>query len=491
MKDDIKNSVKKVMIVFLFCLIALITYIAYFQVFKAPEIAAKPGNQRSWAARNKVLRGTIYDINNDVLAKSVREKNNTQKRVYPEGAVYAPPLGFVDSRFGLTGLEAAYDKELTTTSNMTASFKKLMDDPSIDNLKSAFFDRKEDKDKIGNGVVTTLDNKLQKVAYDALGDNKGAVVAMDPKTGNVLAMVSKPTYNPNDLAAEMKKANEGNGGDSRFLNKAIQGQYPPGSVFKVVTTASALDNIPGVENKTFNDTGKLKFPGDKDLNNSTNEANGNIDLEKAFIVSSNVVYGTLGMDLGNSKLKKSAEQFGFNEQVPSNGFVIDKSTFPELTYSGDIARSAIGQSTVMATPMQMALVASAVANNGVIMQPNLVSKVIDKDGNTIEVQKPKEYQRAMSEDDAATIKSYMKALVDKNIKSGTWSYFAGTGAAGKTGTADHNLPNGSPATPHSWFISFAPANDPKIAVAVIVENGGYGAGKAATVAGKVINAALK
>ena len=459
MKDDIKKSVTKVMIVFLFCLIALITYIAYFQAFKAPDIAAKPGNQRAWAVRNRVLRGTIYDRNNDVIAKSVREKNNVQKRVYPEGAVYAAPIGFMDSRFGGTGLEAAYDKQLTTTSNMTASFKKLIDDPSIANLKAAFFDRKDDKDRQGNSVVTTLDNKLQKVAYNALGDDRGAVVALDPKTGNVLAMVSKPSFNPNNLAEEMKKANAGDAEHSPLLNRAIQGQYPPGSTFKVVTTASALDNIPGVQDKTFTDNGVLKFEGGgKELHNSGDASYGSLDLKKAFVVSSNVVYGTLAMDLGNDKLMKTAEGFGFNEQVPANGFIIDKSTFPKLTYSGDIARSGIGQSTVSVTPMQM--------------EPNLVSKVIDKDGTTIEVEKPKEYQRAMSEDDAATIKSYMKALVDKNIQSGTWSYLQGTGTAGKTGTADHNLPNGQPAPPHSWFICFAPADNPKIAVAVIGENGG-------------------
>ncbi|AQM58724.1 MULTISPECIES: peptidoglycan D,D-transpeptidase FtsI family protein [Clostridium] len=491
MKDDIKKSVTKVMMVFLFCLIALITYIAYFQAFKAPDIAAKPGNQRAWAVRNRVLRGTIYDRNNNVIAKSVREKNNVQKRVYPDGAVFAAPIGFMDSRFGGSGLEAAYDKQLTTTSNMTASFKKLIDDPSIANLKEAFFDRKDDKDRQGNSVVTTLDSKLQKVAYNALGNDRGAVVALDPKTGNVLAMVSKPTYNPNNLAEEMKKANSGDLEHSILLNRAIQGQYPPGSTFKVVTTASALDNIPGVQNKTFTDNGVLKFEGGgKELHNSGDASYGSLDLKKAFVVSSNVVYGTLAMDLGNDKLMKTAERFGFNEQIPANGFTIGKSTFPKLTYSGDIARSGIGQSTIIVNPMQMALVASAVANNGVIMQPNLVSKVVDKDGTTIEVEKPKEYQRAMSEDDAATIKSYMKALVDKNIQSGTWSYLQGTGTAGKTGTADHNLPNGQPAPPHSWFICFAPADNPKIAVAVVVEDGGYGAKKAASVAGKVINAEL-
>ncbi|WP_024614302.1 penicillin-binding transpeptidase domain-containing protein [Clostridium sp. Ade.TY] len=490
MKGDIKNSVTKVMIVFLFLLIALISYMAYFQVFKAPKIAEMPGNQRAWAKRNEVLRGDIKDRDGNIIAKSVREKNNTQDREYEYGALYAHPIGYVDSRFGISGLEDAYDKQLTTCSS--SSFTDLLHNFSIDNLKKAFEDRNNDKNKIGNTVFTTLDTKIQKIAYDALGDNRGAVVALNPKTGEVLASVSKPSFNPNKLASEMKKANSGDQLHSPLINRATGGLYPPGSTFKIITTTSALENIPGVTSKTFDDNGEIKFPDGRTMKNAGGASYGNIDLRKAFIVSSNVVYGTLAMQLGNDKLLKTAEGFGFNSQIPANGFNITPSKFPKLeSYQiGEIAQSGIGQSSILATPMQMALAASAVANNGVIMEPQLVKSVVNDKGKTVETMQSKEYRKAMTEDQATTIKGYMQGLVDNNVKSGKWSFFDGINAAGKTGTADHNNPNGTPAEPHSWFVGFAPANNPKILVAVIVEDGGFGAGKAATVAGKVMNGEL-
>ena len=490
MKGDIKNSVTKVMIVFLFLLIALISYMAYFQVFKAPKISEMPGNQRSWAKRNEVLRGEIKDRDGNVIAKSVREKNNTQKREYEYGALYSHPIGYVDSRFGISGLENSYDKQLTTCTS--SSFNELLHNFSIDNLKKAFENRNNDKNKIGNTVITTLDTNLQKIAYNALGNNRGAVVALNPKTGEVIASVSKPSFNPNNLEAEMKKANSGDKLNSPLINRVTAGKYPPGSTFKIITTASALENIPDVTGKTFNDSGEIKFQDGKNLANAGGASYGNIDLRKAFIVSSNVVYGTLAMQLGNDKLLKTAENFGFNSQIPANGFTISPSEFPKLeSYQiGDIARSGIGQASILATPIQMALATSAVANNGVIMEPQLVKSVVDDKGKTVETMKSKEYRKAMTEGQATIIKGYMQGLVQKNVKSGKWSFFDGINAAGKTGTADHNNADGSPATPHSWFVGFAPANDPKIVVAVIVEEGGFGAGKAATVAGKVMNSEL-
>lgn len=488
--NDIKKNVRNVMIVFLFCLVSLISYIAYFQAFKAPGIAEKSGNQRLWIERNKVLRGTIYDRDGKPLTKTSKESATTQKREYIYGNLYAHPLGYVNSRYGITGLEEAYDKELTTYNEVTTGIKALLKDFSVEGFKKAFADRDETEKKVGNGVVTTLDTSLQKVAYNSLGSARGAVVAMNPKTGEILAMVSKPSYNPNDLGKELEKANKGTAENSPLINRAINGLYPPGSTFKIITTASALDNIPGVKSEIFHDTGVIKFPDGKNLNNAGNEVNGNINLNQAFVKSSNFVYGNLAMKLGDD-LKDTAEDFGFNQKVPSNGFTITPSRYPKDEQGmGNLARSGIGQSSILATPMQMALVTSAVANDGVIMEPRLVSKVVNAKGDTVKVIKSDEYKKVMSESDAETIKGYMRDLV-KGREYSRWSYFKGLDVAGKTGTADHNNPDGSPAKPHSWFVGMAPANDPEIVVAVIAENSGYGAGKAASVAGDVINAALK
>lgn len=490
---NISDSVKQVMVVFLFCFVALISYIAYFQVFSAPDIAAMQSNQRLWAKRNEVLRGTIYDRNGTALTTSKRVDALTQKRTYTQGDLYAHALGYVDPRYGLTGLEAKYDTELTTYSKLTNNFRNLINDFSMDKLKSMFETRKEDEIQVGNGVITTLDPAIQKAAYDALGSNKGAVVALNPKTGEVLAMVSKPTYNPNDLENEITAANAQatNDSPSQLYNRATAGLYPPGSTFKTITLSSALENMPGVTTRIFEDDGKIIFNENQSLSNDNNAVNGSIDLKDAFRVSSNVVFGTLAMELGNDKLKGTAEAYGFNNSIETNGFTLENSRFPTLKSSekGNIAQTGIGQSSILATPMQMALVSSTIANNGKMMEPTLVSKVIDKDGNTVKTIDPKVLKQVISASNAATIKDYMKNLVDSKV-NGKWNYFSGTNAAGKTGTADYNLPNGTPAKPHSWFIGFAPADNPQVAVAVIVENGGYGSTAAAQVAGNVIRTAV-
>ncbi len=484
---NISDSVKQVMVVFLFCFVALISYIAYFQVFSAPDIAAQQSNQRLWAKRNEVLRGTIYDRNGTALTTSEKVSALTQKRTYTQGDLYAHALGYVDPRYGLTGLEAKYDTELTTYSKLTNNFRNLIKDFSMDKLKSMFETRKEDEVQVGNGVITTLDPAIQKAAYDALGRNKGAVVALNPKTGEVLAMVSKPTYNPNDLEAAITAANSGSGEDSPLINRATYGLYPPGSTFKTVTLASSLENISGVTTRTFEDNGKIVFNDQYSLSNANNAVYGNLDLKDAFKVSSNVVFGTLAMELGNDKLKSTAEDFGFNNTIKANGFTIAKSQFPTLkSYEvGSIAQTGIGQSSILATPMQMALVSSTIANNGNMVEPTLVNKVIDKDGNLVKNITTKVNKEVISSSNASIIKEYMKNLVDSKVDS-SWSYFQGTNAAGKTGTADYILPNGQNAVPHSWFIGFAPYDNPEIAVAVIVENGGYGSVAAAGVAGQVI-----
>ena len=489
---NISNSIKQVMVVFLFCFVALISYIAYFQVFSAPAIAEQQGNQRLWARRNEVLRGTIYDRNKNALTTSARVDEKKKKRTYVNGDLYVHALGYVDPRYGLTGLEANYDSELTTYNKITNNILNLTKDFSMDKLKELFENRKEDENKIGNGVITTLDPALQRVAYDALGSNKGAVVALNPKTGEVLAMVSKPTYNPNDLENSMKAANEGTADNSPLINRATSGLYPPGSTFKTVTLTSALDNMPGVTNRTFQDEGKIVFNSKQSLSNANGAVYGTLDLKDALKVSSNVVFGTLAMELGNEKLKATAESYGFNNTIEAEGFNITKSQFPTLKAAevGSIAQTGIGQSSILATPMQMALVSSTIANNGKMMEPTLVSQVVDKDGNVVKTIDSQVYKQVLSTTNAAIIKSYMKYLVDSKVNS-SWTYFQGTNAAGKTGTADYVLPNGQNATPHSWFIGFAPADNPKIAVAVIVENGGYGSIAAAQVAGQVIRTGVK
>lgn len=486
--NDFRSNVKKIMAIFLFFFIALISYIAYFQLVKAPNIAEDQGNRRIWAVRNEILRGPIYDREGNVLTKGERTGVLTQSRTYVNGDLYVHALGYINQKYGLTGLEENYDKELSEYSSVKTGLRTFMNDLSIDSLKAAFKTRGEKEEKIGNGVVTTLDKDIQKAAFDSLGDRKGAVVALNPKTGEVLAMVSKPTYDPNNLDAAIASANAGDSEDSPLLNRAINGKYPPGSTFKTITTASALNNMPDVTSRIFHDTGKLVFNSSYSLSNAGGAVNGDINLKTAFQVSSNFVYGTLAGELGNDKLKSTAEKFGFNNTIPSEGFTISQSKFPTLeSYEvGMIAQCGIGQSSIEATPMQMALVASTIANDGVMMRPKLVNKVVDMKGNVVDTIEDKKYKQVINASDAATIKEYMVNLVNKNNPAS----LSGLNIAGKTGTADHLDAKGNNAAPHSWFIAFAPADNPKIAVAVIVENGGFGATSAAPIAAQVIKAGL-
>lgn len=484
--NDILDNIKKVLVVYLVLIIALISYIAYFQLFKAPTIAVKPENKRLWAKRNEVLRGTIYDRNKNPLTASSRNNLLTQNREYKGGALYSHVLGYVNPKYGITGLENKYDNELTNSKSLTLqSFLKSL------NVMEAFKNRNKKEEKVGNSLITSLDDKVQRAAFDALGDNKGSIVVLNPKTGEILAMVSKPAFDPNNLDEVMKKANSQSYEESPLLNRAVSGMYPPGSTFKIITLTSAIENISGVTNRTFNDNGKIVFNSKQSLSNLHGNAYGSISLKEALAVSSNVVFGGLALELGNDKLKATAEKYGFNKNLPSDGIIMEDSEFPQLkSYEkGSIAQSGIGQSKVLATPIQMALVASTVANNGIMMEPKLVNEVVNKDGELVRKIPSTAISTVISQDVSNIIKSYMKNLVDERINR-DWGVFRGTNAAGKTGTADYQLPNGRDAEPHSWFIGFAPADNPQVAVAVIVENGGAGGGIAAQTAGKVIRTAL-
>jgi penicillin-binding protein A len=480
--NDISTNIKKVMFVFLLCFLAVISYLTYFEIFKAPEVAARQENRRLWVKRNEVLRGTIFDRNGIPLTKSTRIDQESQKREYTGGAMFAHALGYEDIRYGIVGLEKKYDSELMADDSNLNSY--------ISNLKG------EKEDKIGHNLKTTLDYNLQKQAFDLLGDNRGAVVALNPRTGEILAMVSKPSYDPNNLKDLMDsiKASDKNSDiikNSPLLNRATSGLYPPGSTFKTVTAIAALENIKGIMNKTVNDTGKLVFNSKESLSNDQGEVLGNINFQDAFVQSSNVYFGQLGLDLGNDKLKSTAEKLFFNKNVPADGVTIDNSQFPSFQKyeKGNIAQSAIGQSKVLASPMEMALITSAIANDGVSMMPYIVKEVWDSKGNLVKKVEPKSNGEVMSKDTSKTMKDFMRLVVKEG--TGTRAAIDGIQVCGKTGTAQHHDNPGVDELPHSWFIGFAPYENPQIAVAVIVENGGYGGVKAASIASQIMKSGLK
>lgn len=471
---DISNNIKKVLIVFLVCFMGLISYVTYFEIIVGPKIVDSQYNRRLWVKRNEVLRGTIYDRSMKPLTKSERVNSEVQKREYTGNAMFAHVLGYVNVKYGITGLEKKYDKELMSTD--------IKDD-----LATFFKQKGKLEKKVGHNLKTTLDYNVQKVAYEALGDNKGAVVVLNPKTGEILAMISKPSYDPNNLDEIWKNINADK--NIPLINRATAGLYPPGSTFKVVTAISALDNMSGIMNRTFQDNGRLELGKNYSLSNYGGAAYGSLDFRSAFVHSSNVVFGTLGLELGNSVLKGTAEKFYFNKTIPADGITVDNSKFPDLKgyEKGSIAQSGIGQSSILATPLEMALVASTVANDGVMMKPYLVKEVLSSKGELIKTIVPESNGEITSKNNANIIKDFMKGVVNEG--SGRNASVEGIQVAGKTGTADHSETSKGKAA-HSWFIGFAPYENPQVAIAVIVENGGQGGIAAAGVASEVIRSAL-
>ncbi|MGL4655209.1 MAG: peptidoglycan D,D-transpeptidase FtsI family protein [Sarcina sp.] len=489
-KQNPRKNIKVIMGVYLVLLFGLIGYITYFYLFKAPEINKMPANAITMSKSSKVLRGTIYDSEMQPIAESERIDAFNQKRIYPYGDLYAAAIGYASSRYGNTGMENIYNTQLTTYDPLTLSeYIKTY------GLKKAFENRNQNlAPQVGDSVVTTLNTPLQKAAWEALGENEGAVVAIQPKTGQVLAMVSKPTFNPNDIAAEMQQVaqDEQIGKPNKSLiNQATHDPTAPGSVFKTVTISSALENIPGIQNRVFDDKGSIKI-GNYTLPNENWRAFGEISLARALSVSSNVVFGTIGMELGNQALKATADAYGFNSVIPTNGFYVGQSNFPTIPQydQGSMAQSAIGQGATTATPFQMAMVVSTIANGGVMMEPTMVKEVINSRGQVVQSFAPKELRRVISAQNAATITKDMRFVTEQREgePSGVWDYMDPKyQIASKTGTAQKENAQGQLLVDaNAWFVCFAPANDPKIAVAVKVVNGGAGSKIGASIAYKVV-----
>jgi cell division protein FtsI/penicillin-binding protein 2 len=453
--NNLSSSIKKVMIVFLLLFIALITYINYTVLFKSEAALESVYNRRNEAEKSKILRGTIFDRDNNPIVIGEKTGEFTQTREYVGGIPFSHIVGYYDEVYGMSGLEKKFDKELSGK--------------SVNGIKDlfSFLNFSNKKPEVGNNLVTTINSKLQKKAYDLLGNKRGSIVAIDPKTGEVLAMVSKPGFDPSTLKQNWDKLSKDI--NTPFLNRAVSGLYPPGSTFKAVTAISALENLNGVKNRAFKDEGKIQFNEREYLENSKGKIMGNIGLEEAFYRSSNVVFGTLAMELGNDVLKATSEKFFFNKDIPSRTLTIDNSIFP--TYKkeevGNIAQSGIGQSGVLASPIEMALVASTIANNGEMMEPNIVKQIVDPNGTVIKEFEPKAIGTITNAQNAEIIKQYMKSVVTKGTGKDANVY--GVQVSGKTGTADQET---GKKIPHSWFIGFAPYDEPQIAFAIIVEEGG-------------------
>jgi peptidoglycan glycosyltransferase len=486
----IDRRVRWLALAFVALFVLLIGQVNHIQVFAADRLAANPANRRLLLAEYRVERGEILARDHRmVLARSRRTGGRlVYRRLYPEGELYAHITGYHSVLFGRAGLEASMNDYLSGRA------------PEL--LPQNLVDQVLGRPPRGATVITTVDPELQRVARRALGSFQGGVVALDPRTGDVLAMVSNPSFDPGPLAShDLRTAREAwdrlrRDPDKPLLSRAAQELFPPGSTFKLVTAAAALEA--GMAPDTL-----LPNPPVLDLPQTVRQLHNfggvpclggapRITLAQALQVSCNVVFGELGLRLGAERLVEQARRFGFDREVPfevpfAEGHIPDAGEFEGALPA--VAFSAIGQHSVGANPLQMALVAAAIANGGVEMVPRLVSEVRDPSGRVVRTFDPEPWGRPISARTARALTEMMVAVVEGG--TGTAARIPGVRVAGKTGTAQV-----AGQAPHAWFVAFAPADDPQVAVAVVVLHGGdlgseaTGGRVAAPIARAVLEAAL-
>ena len=444
----------------------LLLNVNWVQVVKADAYRDDPRNSRVLLRTYERERGPIAVLGQDGRRQAVAESTRTDGpltwlRQYPGGESYAHVTGYYSLVYGRTGLERAEDDVLSGEA----------DELFVRRLSDYVTGREPQ----GASVLTTLDPRAQAAAYEGLQGKRGAVVALDPRTGAVLAMVSLPSFDPARLSsfepADIREyyaaLNEAT--DDPLLNRAISKTYPPGSTFKVVTAAAALESGQVTPETQIPSPTLLDLPQtDSDLRNFGGSAcSGETStLAEALRISCNTAFGALGLQLGDDVLREQAQAFGFGEndlRVPTS---VADSQFPEDANAPQTAQSAIGQFDVRVTPLQMAMVAAGVANGGEVMEPYLVCEVQSPDLSVLRTADTDVLSRAVSSDVAAELTRMMELVVAEG--SGRRAQIEGVRVAGKTGTAQHAP--GRP--PHAWFIGFAPADDPQVAVAVVVEDGG-------------------
>jgi peptidoglycan glycosyltransferase len=455
--------------VFLALFVILLAQVNYLQVFAADDLANNPANRRLLLQEYDVQRGSILARDGKTVLAFSKATGGELKylRVYPRGPLYGSLTGYYSVVFGRSGVESSFNQYLAGRD------ESLLPQKLIDEILG--------RPERGGTVVTTIDPVLQRLAQDQLAARTGAVVAMDPRTGEVLAMFSTPGFDPNPLAShDLEAVREAwqqlNGAAGKpLLPKATQELFPPGSTFKLVTAAAALEN--GMELDTRIDNPPTYTPPQttNELHNfgDTHCAGGaaQITLAQAFEESCNVAFAQIGVEfLGADKLVTQAEAFGFNGEVDFD-VPFSEGEIPQADVFRDdqpgLAFSAIGQQSVAANPMQMALVAASIANGGVQMRPRLVHEIRDQSGRVVSTFGPDSIAEPISAESARNLTQMMVATVEQG--TATAAQLPGIQVAGKTGTAQHGPP-GTP--PHAWFVSFAPAGDPQIVVAVVVLNGG-------------------
>jgi peptidoglycan glycosyltransferase len=442
----------------------LIGFTSYWSVFDAKALKEEDANKRPLLEQQQIQRGRILAADGTVIARSVPKGHGAGRRYvrhYPEGTLYGHPIGYSFVQQGDSEFEQFHNDELVGSESEFSSI--------LDELRG--------RQQEGEDIVTNLDTSAQRVALEDLEEaGFGAVVAIEPQSGRVLVMASNPPYDPNRVPDELKRLNA-NELEAPLLDRATQGQYPPGSTFKVVTAAAGLDSGTITPETAIDAPGTLEVQG-QELHNDFDESFGPISLDTALTHSVNTWFAQLGEQLGEETLFEYMDRFGFNstpaidlpsDQVYASG-IFENGHLLTRSDPVDLARVAIGQERLAVTPLQMAEVAATVANGGKLMKPQIWNRVIDPDGRVTKRLDPSEYGQPISATTAAELTTAMEGVVSEG--TGTNAAISGVQVAGKTGTAEtpyNESCGGGTEENQAWFIGFAPADDPEIAIAATVE----------------------
>ncbi len=447
--------------------VSLLVYISRYSYTHKQDLINNSYNTRQQILLNQNSRGKIYSRNGEELAYNTKDSDGKDVRVYPYGKEFCHVVGY--STNGKAGLESLENYYLINS--------------SIDLKEKVKYESLGEKYP-GDSLTTTLDVALQEVAYNALASRKGAIVVSDPRTGEILAMVSKPDFDPNMVTKEWSNLISDKSDDARLLNRATQGLYPPGSTFKIVTALAYLKAHPNdYESYKFSCNGKFTYEGNT-ISCFHGENHGSVDFVSSFAKSCNTSFANIGLNTDSKYFKKTLNDLMFNQSLPLD-LLYNKSsaTYNDDSTSDDIMQLSIGQGTTSISPMHLNMITNAVANQGVLMKPYVVSKITSEDGKVVESYSAGAYKRLMSENEASILTSMMEQVVEK----GTASKLKGLSytAAGKTGSAEFNsLTSDS----HAWFTGFAPAENPEISVTIIVEDAGSGGSYAVPIAKRIFDA---
>lgn len=461
-----RRQIAKATYLFVGLFIAMLGYFMYYVGFKGPSQINSSYNTRQEIMAQKVVRGKIFSRNREVLAETIVHEDGSETRNYPYGNIFAQAVGF--STQGKTGIESLANFSLLTSNAYVGE--------RIQNTIAA-------QKNIGDNVITTLDINLQNAACEALSVYRGAIIAMDPKTGEILAMISKPDFDPNQVQEQWESINTDEE-SGPLLNRATQGLYPGGSTFKIVTLLEYLKEHPkDFDAYQYDCVGKFSME-DQTINCYHGISHGHVDLLESFAKSCNSSFANISVGLNIKSFQKTCDKLLFNQELPVS-FHYKESYVPINAASpiDEVMQTAIGQGKTQITPLHMAMITSAIANDGILMEPYLLKQVESYQKSIVEKYEPKEYGRLMTETETDIMNRYMEEVV----QSGTATKLKGMPytVAGKTGSAEYSS---NKSESHAWFTGYATMNDQSLVVTIVVEGAGSGGDYAAPMARRVFDA---